>query len=91
MAAIRAAQLGKKTAIVERDALGGVCLNRGCIPTKALLKSAQVWTYVKHAAKYGVKVEGEASPSLAEMVDRAREVASTMSRGVDFLLKKHGV
>ncbi len=91
VAAIRAAQLGKKTAIVERDALGGVCLNRGCIPTKALLKSAQVWTYVKHAAKYGVKVEGEASPSLAEMVDRAREVASTMSRGVDFLLKKHGV
>ena len=82
VAAIRASQLGMKAAVVERDALGGVCLNWGCIPTKALLKSAQVYNYCTNAAHYGVEVAGEVRPDFAKIVARSRTVAETMSKGV---------
>lgn len=91
VAAIRASQLGKKVAIVEKAKLGGICLNWGCIPTKSLLKSAQVLNYAKHAAEYGVKIDGDINPDLAEMVKRSRGVADGMSKGVQFLLKKNKV
>ncbi|HEY9116157.1 MAG TPA: dihydrolipoyl dehydrogenase [Bacteroidales bacterium] len=91
VAAIRAAQLGKKVAIVEKSELGGVCLNWGCIPTKALLKSAQVFNYAKHAADYGVAIKGDVKPELPEMVKRSRGVADGMSKGVQFLLKKNKI
>ena len=91
MAAIRASQLGKKVAIVEKAELGGVCLNWGCIPTKALLKSAQVYTYCKNAAHYGVAVEGEVKPDFEKIVARSRTVADTMSKGVAFLMKKNNL
>lgn len=91
VAAIRATQLGKKVAIVEKAELGGICLNWGCIPTKSLLKSAQVLNYAKHAADYGVKIDGNVNPDLAEMVKRSRGVADGMSKGVQFLLKKNKV
>ncbi|MDE6778540.1 MAG: dihydrolipoyl dehydrogenase [Alistipes sp.] len=91
VAAIRAAQLGMKAAVVERDAVGGVCLNWGCIPTKALLKSAQVYGYCKNAAHYGIDIAGEVMPDFAKIVARSRTVAETMSRGVQFLLKKNAV
>ncbi len=91
VAAIRAAQLGKKTAVVERAEVGGVCLNWGCIPTKALLKSAQVYNYCKSADHYGLDFEGEVHPNLDKIVDRSRGVADTMNKGVQFLLKKNGV
>ena len=91
VAAIRAAQLGKKVAIVEKADLGGVCLNWGCIPTKALLKSAQVFTYCKNAAHYGVAVEGEVKPDFEKIVARSRTVAETMSKGVAFLMKKNNI
>jgi len=83
--------LGKKVAIVEKAELGGICLNWGCIPTKSLLKSAQVLNYAKHAADYGVKIDGDINPDLAEMVKRSRGVADGMSKGVQFLLKKNKV
>lgn len=91
MAAIRAAQLGFKTAIVERAELGGICLNWGCIPTKALLKCAEVLRNVKNAAEYGVNVTESVTPDLAAMVARSRSVAETMSKGVAFLLNKYKV
>ena len=91
VAAIRASQLGKKVAIVEKAELGGVCLNWGCIPTKALLKSAQVYTYCKNAAHYGVAVEGEVKPDYEKIVARSRTVADTMSKGVAFLMKKNNI
>lgn len=91
VAAIRASQLGKKVAIVEKAELGGICLNWGCIPTKSLLKSAQVFNYAKHAADYGVKIDGDVNPDLAEMVKRSRGVADGMSKGVQFLLKKNKI
>lgn len=91
VAAIRAAQLGRKVALVEKDMPGGVCLNWGCIPTKALLKSAQVYHYCKAAANYGIDVEGEVKPDMERIVARSRGVAETMSKGVDFLLRKNGV
>jgi dihydrolipoamide dehydrogenase len=91
VAAIRASQLGKKVAIVEKSELGGVCLNWGCIPTKSLLKSAQVFNYAKHAADYGVKIDGSVNPDLAEMVKRSRGVADGMSKGVQFLMKKNKI
>ena len=91
MAAIRASQLGKKVAIVEKAELGGVCLNWGCIPTKALLKSAQVYTYCKNAAHYGVAVEGDVKPDFEKIVARSRTVADTMSKGVAFLMKKNNI
>ncbi len=88
-AAIRASQLGKKVAIIEKELLGGVCLNFGCIPTKALLKSAQVSNYVKHAKNYGVNAQGE--PDFAAVVQRSRGVADKMSKGVQFLMKKNKI
>ena len=91
VAAIRASQLGKKVAIVEKAELGGVCLNWGCIPTKALLKSAQVFTYCKNAAHYGVAIEGEVKPDFDKIVARSRTVADTMSKGVAFLMKKNNI
>ena len=91
VAAIRASQLGKKVAIVEKAELGGVCLNWGCIPTKALLKSAQVYTYCKNAAHYGLAVEGEVKPDFEKIVARSRTVAETMSKGVAFLMKKNNI
>ncbi len=90
VAAIRAAQLGLKTAVVEKESLGGVCLNWGCIPTKALLKSATVFDYIKHAADYGIAV-GEPKPEFGNMVKRSRDVAEGMSKGVQFLLRKNKI
>lgn len=88
--AIRASQLGLKTAIVEKESLGGVCLNWGCIPTKALLKSAQVFEYIKHSADYGIKVENF-DKNFDDVVNRSRNVAKTMSKGVYFLMKKNKI
>ncbi len=90
VAAIRASQLGMKVAIVERSELGGICLNWGCIPTKALLKSAQVFEYLKHAADYGIKVNG-GEADFAAVVKRSRGVADGMSKGVAFLMKKNKI
>ncbi len=91
VAAIRASQLGMKTAVVEKESLGGVCLNWGCIPTKALLKSAQVFRYASHAVDYGVKIEGDIKPDFESMIRRSREVANLMSNGVSFLFKKNKI
>ena len=91
VAAIRASQSGKKVALVEKAELGGVCLNWGCIPTKALLKSAQVYTYCKNAAHYGVEITGEVKPDFEKIVARSRTVAETMSKGVAFLMKKNNI
>ncbi len=88
--AIRASQLGFKTAIIEKESLGGVCLNWGCIPTKALLKSAQVFEYLQHAGDYGLKVEG-ADKDFGAVVQRSRGVADGMSKGVQFLMKKNKI
>ncbi|MDG1275953.1 MAG: dihydrolipoyl dehydrogenase [Algoriphagus sp.] len=90
VAAIRASQLGLKTAIVEAEELGGICLNWGCIPTKALLKSAQVFEYIQHAADYGISVK-EANADFEGMVKRSRGVADGMSKGVTFLMKKNKI
>ncbi len=90
VAAIRAAQLGFKTAIVERENLGGICLNWGCIPTKALLKSANVFEYINHASDYGITV-GNAKADFGGMVGRSREVANGMSKGIEFLMKKNKI
>ncbi|MDD2963257.1 MAG: dihydrolipoyl dehydrogenase [Bacteroidales bacterium] len=91
VAAIRGSQLGLKTAVVERAELGGICLNWGCIPTKALLKSAQVFQYASHAANYGVKIEGDVKPDFEAMVKRSRDVAAGMSNGIQYLFKKNKV
>ncbi len=88
--AIRASQLGFKTAIVEKENLGGVCLNWGCIPTKALLKSAQVFEYLQHAADYGLKADG-VDKDFDAVVKRSRNVADGMSKGVQFLMKKNKI
>lgn len=88
--AIRASQLGLKTAIIEREALGGICLNWGCIPTKALLKSAQVFEYIQHAADYGIQV-ADASADFEAVIKRSRGVAEGMSKGVQFLMKKNKI
>jgi dihydrolipoamide dehydrogenase len=90
VAAIRAGQLGLKTAIVEREALGGICLNWGCIPTKALLKSGEVYESLEHLADYGLAVEGR-SYDFTAVIDRSRKVAKQLSGGVAFLMKKHKV
>ena len=90
VAAVKASQAGMRTAVVERENLGGICLNWGCIPTKALLKSAQVYNYIAHAPQYGVAA-GAVEADLAAMVQRSRGVADTMSKGVQFLLKKNNV
>ncbi len=91
VAAIRSSQLGLKTAVVEKESVGGVCLNWGCIPTKALLKSAQVYKYVSHSIDYGVKIEGEVKPHFEGMIDRSREVAKSMNKGVKYLFKKNKI
>src|SRR5690554_7250568 len=88
--AIRASQLGFKTAVVEKESLGGVCLNWGCIPTKALLKSAQVFEYLKHANDYGLSVK-EFDKDFTAVVKRSRGVAEGMSKGVQFLMKKNKI
>jgi len=88
--AIRASQLGMKTAIIERESLGGICLNWGCIPTKALLKSANVYEYLTHAADYGIHVK-DSSPDFLAMIKRSRDVATGMSNGIQFLMKKNKI
>ncbi|PHR48781.1 MAG: dihydrolipoyl dehydrogenase [Fluviicola sp.] len=88
--AIRASQLGLKTAVVEKESLGGVCLNWGCIPTKALLKSANVFEYLSHAEDYGIKVKG-GEADFGAMIKRSRDVAEGMSKGVQFLMKKNKI
>lgn len=88
--AIRASQLGLKTAVVEKESLGGVCLNWGCIPTKALLKSAQVFDYLKHADSYGLSVK-EFDKDFGKVIERSRGVAEGMSKGVQFLMKKNKI
>ncbi|HLV39041.1 dihydrolipoyl dehydrogenase [Xanthomarina sp.] len=90
VAAIRASQLGLKTAVIEKESLGGVCLNWGCIPTKALLKSAEVFEYLKHAADYGLSVK-EFDKDFGAVVKRSRNVAEGMSKGVQFLMKKNKI
>ncbi|MCF8294715.1 MAG: dihydrolipoyl dehydrogenase [Bacteroidales bacterium] len=89
--AIRSSQLGFKTAVVERAELGGICLNWGCIPTKSLLKSAQVFEYLTHAADYGVSIAGTASADFPKMIQRSREVAAGMSKGIQFLMGKNKI
>lgn len=91
VAAIRAAQLGMKVAVVEKESLGGICLNWGCIPTKSLLKSAQAFEYAKHATDYGVAISGEVKADFAAMVKRSRDVADGMSKGIQFLFKKNKI
>lgn len=89
-AAIRASQLGKKVAIVERESLGGICLNWGCIPTKALLKSAQVMEYANHSADYGIDLK-DPQPNFGNVIKRSRGVADKMNKGVTFLMKKNKI
>ncbi len=90
VAAIRASQLGLKVAVVEKEELGGICLNWGCIPTKALLKSAQIYDYFKHAKDYGIKVDSF-SMDFPAMIARSRGVAGNMSKGIEFLFKKNKI
>lgn len=90
VAAIRASQLGLKVAVVEKAEIGGICLNWGCIPTKALLKSANVFEYITHAKDYGIEVK-DFKPDLSGMVKRSREVAASNSKGVQFLIKKNKI
>lgn len=91
VAAIRASQLGLKVAVVERAEIGGICLNWGCIPTKALLKSAQVFNYMKHSADYGINLNGNVQADFEAIVKRSRGVADGMSKGVQFLFKKNKI
>jgi len=88
--AIRASQLGLKTAVIEKESLGGICLNWGCIPTKALLKSAQVFDYINHSEDFGIKVK-EANADFSSVIKRSRDVADGMSKGIDYLLKKNKI
>ncbi len=90
VATIRASQLGLKTAIIEKENLGGICLNWGCIPTKALLKSAQVFEYIQHASDYGITV-GNSNADFNSIIKRSRDVATGMSKGVQFLMKKNKI
>jgi dihydrolipoamide dehydrogenase len=89
--AIRSAQLGLKTAIVEREHLGGICLNWGCIPTKALLRSAEIMHYADHLKNYGLKLEGKVTPDAKAVVDRSRAVSQRLNSGVGFLMKKNKI
>lgn len=88
---IRASQLGKKVAIVERDELGGICLNWGCIPAKSLLRSALALENIKNASEFGIDIEGEIKPDFKKIIERSRNVAKTMSQGVKFLMKKNKI
>ena len=90
VAAIRAAQLGQKPVLIEREGLGGICLNWGCIPTKALLKSAEVYNYLKKSEDYGISAENVSS-DFDKVINRSRSVADTMSKGVNFLMKKNKI
>jgi dihydrolipoamide dehydrogenase len=90
VAAIRAAQLGMKVGVVEKESLGGICLNWGCIPTKALLKSAQVFEYIQHAGDYGISV-GNVQADFGRMIGRSRDVANGMSKGIQFLFRKNKI
>ncbi len=90
VAAIRASQLGMKVGVVERAEIGGICLNWGCIPTKALLKSANVFEYINHAEDYGIKVKG-ADADFGSVIKRSRDVAGGMSKGIQFLFKKNKI
>jgi len=89
--AIRSAQLGFKTAIVEREHLGGICLNWGCIPTKALLRSAEIYHYMQHAKDYGLKIEGKIGFEAADVVKRSRGVSARLNGGIGYLMKKNKV
>ncbi len=91
VAAIRGSQLGLSVAVVEKAELGGICLNWGCIPTKALLKSAQVMNYLKHSESYGIINEGNIKPDFEKVIARSREVSANMSKGIEFLFKKNKV
>jgi len=91
VAAIRASQLGMKTAIVERSELGGICLNWGCIPTKSLLKSAEVLDKIRHAEDYGISLTGDIKADFKKIIERSRNAASDMSKGVNFLMKKNKI
>ena len=86
--AIRASKLGLKVAVVEKENLGGICLNWGCIPTKALLKSAQVFEYINHAEDFGITIK-DANADFSNIIKRSRDVADGMSKGIAFLLKKN--
>ena len=90
VAAIRAAQLGLRTACIERENLGGICLNWGCIPTKALLRSAEVFDHFKHAAEFGIKVSG-VEADFPAMIQRSRGIADKVSKGIGFLFKKNKI
>src|SRR3712207_2254480 len=91
VAAIRAAQLGFKTAVVEREHLGGICLNWGCIPTKALLRSAEIFHYGRHAKDYGLKLTGAIEPDAAAIVKRSRAVSAQLNGGVGMLMRKNKI
>ncbi len=91
VAAIKASQLGMKTAVVERAEIGGICLNWGCIPTKALMKSAQVFRYMKHCSDYGIVSKGEFEPDFEAIIQRSRDVAGNMSKGIQYLFKKNNI
>ena len=90
VAAIRASQLGLKTAVVEKENLGGICLNWGCIPTKALLKSAQVFEYIQHASDFGINVK-DYHADFQSVIQRSRDTANNMSKGINFLMKKNNI
>lgn len=91
VAAIRAAQLKMKVGVIEKAEIGGICLNWGCIPTKSLLKSSQVFEYLKHASDYGISITGEVRPDFNAIIARSRAVADARSKGVQFLFKKNGI
>ncbi len=91
VAAIRAAQLGLKTAVVEREHLGGICLNWGCIPTKALLRSAEILDHANHAKSYGLVLDGEMKADVGAVVDRSRKVSARLNGGVGMLMKKNKI
>ena len=91
VAAEKSAKAGKKTLLIEKERLGGICLNWGCIPTKALLKSAQAFHYAEKSMDYGVDIMGDVKPNFAKMVERSRGVADQMNKGVEFLMNKSGV
>ncbi|HPV87762.1 MAG TPA: dihydrolipoyl dehydrogenase [Bacteroidales bacterium] len=91
VAAVRAAQLGFSTAVIEKGPLGGVCLNWGCIPTKALLKSIEILNNARNAGTYGIRIPGTVEPDLAAIVSRSREVAAQMTKGIEYLFKKYKV
>ena len=91
VAAIRAAQLGLKTAIVEAEHMGGICLNWGCIPTKALLRSAEVKHMIEHARDFGLEVKGEVSQDWSAIIKRSRDVSSKLTKGIEHLMKKNKI